>query len=142
MLLQSHQNLNGFLCAYIDHSLASHKYSIRNRYFLERIFNYEFQSRGQFSSDGTTDSFFYIGKRIEVFQPKVDLVFCVDNEKTFTQILFYGVERSLLIWNTLTFLFVDILASNFVLAALITYILNGVSATRIRDRPLIPVYSA
>ena len=51
----------------------------------------------------------------------------VDNEKSFTGILFYGEESSLFIWNTVTFLFIDFLATDYVLAAAITYILNSVS---------------
>jgi hypothetical protein len=54
-----------------------------------------------------------------------------DDEKTFTQILFYGEENSLLIWNTITFLFIDFLSSNYVLAAIITYVLNLVSITHL-----------
>ncbi|CAF1256162.1 unnamed protein product [Adineta steineri] len=109
MLLQSYQNLNGFLCAFIDHSLASYKYFIRNRYFLEKIFNYEFQARASTELDGITDNILY-----------------PDNEKTFTKTLFYGEESSLFIWNIVTFLFIDALASNYILATVITYILNSI----------------
>jgi hypothetical protein len=51
----------------------------------------------------------------------------IDNEKTFTEILFYGEESSLFIWNMVTFLFIDFLAGNYILAAIITYLLNSVS---------------
>jgi len=50
-----------------------------------------------------------------------------DNEKTFTQILFYGEENNLFIWNIITFLFIDFLSSNYILATIITYLLNLVS---------------
>jgi hypothetical protein len=53
----------------------------------------------------------------------------IDNEKTFTKLLFYGEERSLFIWNMITFLFIDFLATNYVLAAAITYLLNLVRIT-------------
>ncbi|UJR08252.1 hypothetical protein I4U23_012525 [Adineta vaga] len=115
MLLQSYQNLNGFLCAFIDHSLASHKYFIRNRYFLERVLNYEFQARANLNTDGTMDNFFYI-----------------DNERSFTKIFLYGEERSLFIWNTIVFLLVDSIATNYILAAAITYTLNSIFVS-IRD---------
>jgi hypothetical protein len=55
----------------------------------------------------------------------------VDHEKTFTQILFYGVENSLFIWNLSTFLFIDYLSSNYILATVVTYLLNLVSFQRI-----------
>jgi hypothetical protein len=38
--------------------------------------------------------------------------------------MFAGHENSLFIWNMATFLFIDYLAFNYVLAAVITYILN------------------
>ncbi len=61
-------------------------------------------------------------------QIKINISFTlIDNEKTFTEILFYGEESSLFIWNMSTFLFVDFLASNYILAAIITYLLNSVS---------------
>ncbi len=110
ILLQSYQNLNSFLCAYIDHSLPIHQYYIRNRYLLEKIFNYEFQIGIRPNLTGYIDNLFFI-----------------DNERTFTQILFYGEENTLFIWNVITFLFIDYLSSNYILAAIITYVLNLVS---------------
>ncbi|UJR38011.1 hypothetical protein I4U23_030693 [Adineta vaga] len=104
VLLESYQNLNSFLCAYIDHSLPNLQYIIRNRYFLEKLFNYEFQ--------------------IGLDAGYMDSLFFIDNDKTFTKILFYGEENSLFIWNTITFLFIDYLSKNFVLATIITYLLN------------------
>ena len=109
LLLQSYQNLNGFLCAFIDHSLPTQNYLIRNRFFLEKLFNYEFQ-----------------GQTRANFEDYIDNSFFVDNERTFTEILFYGEESSLFLWNLITFLFVDRLANNFILAACITYLLNSV----------------
>ncbi|CAF3493209.1 unnamed protein product [Adineta steineri] len=103
VLLESYRNLNSFLCSYIDHSLPAHEYYVRNRYLVEKLFNYEFQ----IGMTGYDDSLFF-----------------VDNEKTFTEILFYGEENSLFIWNIITFLFIDFLSSNYVLAAIVTYLLN------------------
>jgi hypothetical protein len=54
-------------------------------------------------------------------------IYSIDNERTFTEILFYGAESSLFLWNTVTFLFIDVFAGNYILAAIITYILNAVS---------------
>jgi meckelin len=110
ILLQSYQNLNGFLCAFIDHSLPIHQYHIRNRFLLEKIFNYEFQIGIGPNLTGYLDNLFY-----------------VDNERTFTEILFYGEENTLFIWNVITFLFIDYLFSNYILAAIVTYVLNLVS---------------
>jgi hypothetical protein len=62
ILIQSYQNLNSFLCAYIDHSLPNHQYYIRNRYLLEKIFNYEFQIGIGPNLTGYIDNLFFIGK--------------------------------------------------------------------------------
>ena len=58
----------------------------------------------------------------------------LDNEKTFTRILFSGEENSLFIWNLITYLWIDSLATNFVLAAVITYVVNRVSGRRFGAR--------
>lgn len=75
---------------------------------------------------GQKNSFLFVGmskKREDFFLRD----FISDNENTFTEILFFGEENSLFIWNTITYLFVDSLSSNYVLAAIITYLLNFVS---------------
>ncbi|CAF4509711.1 unnamed protein product, partial [Rotaria socialis] len=107
LLLQAYQNLNGFLCAFIDQSLSSHQYILRNRFFLERILDYEFRVRTRSDFDGQITNFFF-----------------TDNEKTFTNILFCGEQSTLVIWNMITFLFIDILAQNYVLAAILTYAID------------------
>lgn len=131
VLLESYQNLNGFLCAYIDHSLPSHQYFIRNRYFLEKIFDYEFQVGMGPALTGLTDSLFVIGKRpCPAALPRRTLSLLTDKDKTFTKTLFYGEESTLFIWNTITFLFIDYVSKNYILAAIITYLLNLVSPAR------------
>lgn len=46
-LMQAYQNLNELLCTFITHSLPGHHYIIRERTFLEKVFNYEFQNRNR-----------------------------------------------------------------------------------------------
>lgn len=41
---ESYQNINRFLCAFINHSLLTLPYFVRQRYLWEKIFNYEFPS--------------------------------------------------------------------------------------------------
>ncbi|CAF5226549.1 unnamed protein product, partial [Rotaria magnacalcarata] len=60
ILLQSYQNLNKFLCAFIDHALPTHQYVIRNRYFLEKVFNFEFQVALGPDLTDTIDNFFFV----------------------------------------------------------------------------------
>jgi len=38
--------------------------------------------------------------------------------------MFTGHEHSLFMWNMITFLFIDYFAHNYVLAAVVTYLLN------------------
>jgi hypothetical protein len=64
--------------------------------------------------------------------------FSIDIDRNFTKTLFSGYENSLFIWNTATFLFVDYFAFNYVLAAIITYLLNLVRI--IFDRILIYLF--
>ncbi|CAF1576458.1 unnamed protein product, partial [Adineta ricciae] len=107
ILLASYRNLNEFLCAFMSQSLPIYSYTVRHRYFLEKILNIEFGLRTTPDANGYTESTFFI-----------------DVDRNFTKILFCGYENSLFIWNTATFLFIDYFASNYVLAAIITYLLN------------------
>lgn len=52
--------------------------------------------------------------------------FSQDPDRNFMKTLFCGYENSLFIWNMATFLFIDYFASNYVLAAILTYLLNEV----------------
>ncbi|CAF3088811.1 unnamed protein product [Rotaria socialis] len=110
ILLQSYQNLNKFLCAFIGHALPTHQYVIRNRYFLEKVFNFEFPVALGPDLTDTIDNFFF-----------------VDDENVFTKILFYGQEKSLIIWNMITFLCVDFVFSNYILATIITFIFDAIA---------------
>lgn len=63
VLLESYQNLNGFLCSFIDQSLVGHIYFIRNRYLLEKIFDHEFQLASRSMPLGPTENLLLIGKK-------------------------------------------------------------------------------
>ena len=65
--------MNGFLCAYIDRSLPTYHYYIRNRYLLEKIFNYEFQIGIEPGLAGYMDSLFFVGKYINYISISFDL---------------------------------------------------------------------
>ncbi|CAF0826220.1 unnamed protein product [Adineta steineri] len=114
VLMKSYKNLNEFLCSFIDHALPSHNYIVRDRTFIEKLLNYEFQQAIP-----------------SVLQGESRNVFLVDEDKNFSNVMFSGHENSLLIWNMATFLFIDYFAFNYVLAAIITYILNFI-AVKIR----------
>lgn len=54
-----------------------------------------------------------------------------DEDFSFIDVLFYGNEAMLLIFDTLFFCVVDLAAQNFVLAAVLTYIEQTVSRDRV-----------
>ncbi|CAF2625636.1 unnamed protein product [Rotaria sp. Silwood2] len=62
ILFQSYQNLNKFLCAYINRSCPTYQYLIRNRYLLEKIFNYEFHTSVDSGLSESIDNILFIGK--------------------------------------------------------------------------------
>lgn len=77
-------------------------YQIVSRNFFENILNMEFKL------------------------PLEHCYFYKDDLTCFTDALFYGKERSLFIFETLLFLFVDYFAQSFVLAAIIVYLVSTV----------------
>jgi len=136
ILMTSYRNLNDFLCAFIDHSLPKYNYTIRDRYFIEKILNYEFQVPTPVGLDEQVDSIFFVGKfnKINKNRNLILIFFVQDNERNFTRAMFAGHENSLFIWNMATFLFIDYFAFNYVLAAVITYLINLVRMIFISNR--------
>lgn len=59
--MASYRNLNEFLCAFINQSLPMYNYVIRDRYFFEKLFNYEFQVAAPVGTQGHIDSLFFVG---------------------------------------------------------------------------------
>ena len=55
------------------------------------------------------------------------LFFCSDNGHSFDQVLFFGQESTLMTFDLLLFVVVDMAANNFILAAVITYFVDEVS---------------
>ncbi|CAF1123716.1 unnamed protein product [Rotaria magnacalcarata] len=109
-LMAAYQNLNGILCAFINHSLRGHEYTIRERTFQERVLNYEFLNRNPYQTLESEQSIFF-----------------VDNDRNLIRAIFAGHENSLFIWNMATFIFIDYFAFNYVLAGIVTYILNFIA---------------
>ncbi|UJR08253.1 hypothetical protein I4U23_012526 [Adineta vaga] len=114
ILLASYRNLNEFLCAFINQSLPIYNYSVRQRLFFEKILNLELGLRTTLNTNEQTES-----------------TFLIDADRNFSKTIFAGYENSFFIWNTATFLFIDYFASNYVLAAIVTYLLNLI-AVKIR----------
>ncbi|XP_078066710.1 meckelin-like [Mustelus asterias] len=100
--LKAYFTMNKFLSSFLEHAYKDMDYVVREKLFLERILDFEFQR-----SDDR--SFFYN-----------------DDRTLFSNVLYYGHELVLLVFDTLLFAVVDLGAQNFVLAAIITYLVQKI----------------
>ncbi|XP_039264692.2 meckelin-like [Styela clava] len=100
--MKAYSTMRTFLTSFINHSLRDLDYNVRDKLFLEKLLNIEFQ------------------------EPIDKAFFTIDDAYSFADILFYGHEFALLVFDILLFSLVDYGSKNFVLAAVITYIVGGV----------------
>ncbi|XP_042563376.1 meckelin-like [Clupea harengus] len=91
-------NLNTLLSLFLQHSLKDMDYIVKDKLSLERIMKYEFQPPAERS----------------VFYRDPDGV-------VFGEVLYYGKELLLLIFDTLLFSVIDLACQDLVLAAVLTY---------------------
>ena len=100
-----YSTLNRFLTSFVEHSSTEFDYVVKDKLLLERILDMELQSP-------MDKGFFY-----------------KDDTKSFTRALLYGAEWSLLLFDILLFAVIDMAASNYVLAAVITYFVDMIIIT-------------
>ncbi|XP_053304282.1 meckelin-like [Spea bombifrons] len=98
--IKTYYTINRFLSSFLDHVYKEMDYIVKNKLFLENIIDMEFQQP-------IDKSFFYN-----------------DNRSRFSQTLFYGNELTLLLFDTLLFCIVDLGTQNFVLATIITFVVQ------------------
>ena len=69
-LMIAYQNLNGILCAFVNHSLPGHDFTIRERTLQEKVLNYEFSNRNPYQTLDSEQSIFFVGKlnQIEIYR--------------------------------------------------------------------------
>ncbi|XP_007900910.1 meckelin [Callorhinchus milii] len=96
--VRTYNNMNKFLSSFVDHSLRDLDYIVKDKLLLERI----------------------IG--LELNEPTDMSIFYNDETYSFSDVLYYGNEGTLLIFDTLFFCIVDLVSQNFVFAAIMTYI--------------------
>ncbi|CAL8079935.1 unnamed protein product [Orchesella dallaii] len=99
--IHAYHSMNRFLTAFLEHALSDLDYDVKDKSFFETTFDMEFSEVG---SDRA--------------------VFYTDNGHSFDSVLFYGNERTLFMFNLYTFIFVDILSHNFVLAGIVTFLID------------------
>ncbi|XP_040290242.1 meckelin [Bufo bufo] len=95
---KAYYTMNKFLSSFIDHAFKEMDYFVKDKLLLERILSMEFM------------------------EPMDRSIFYNDENHSFSDVLFYGHESTLLIFDTLFFCVLDIMSQNFVLAAVITYL--------------------
>ena len=107
--IQAYRSINRFLTAFIDHSLRDLDYLVKDKLLLERIFD------------------------MEMAEAPVDkAVFYNDDGRSFNSVLFYGNEWTLLLFDVLLFAIVDLIATDYVLAGFLTYLIDRL-VTHLRD---------
>ncbi|CAK6960646.1 meckelin [Scomber scombrus] len=90
--------MNHFLGSIIDHAHPDMDYIVKDKLMFERVIGMEF------------------------LEPSDKSIFYNDEAHSFSDVLFYGNEATLLIFDTLFFCVVDLGSQSFVLAAVLTYI--------------------
>uniref|UniRef100_A0AAR2LF12 Transmembrane protein 67 n=1 Tax=Pygocentrus nattereri TaxID=42514 RepID=A0AAR2LF12_PYGNA len=95
---KAYHTMNRFLGSVIDHAHREMDYIVKDKLLFERLIGMEF------------------------IEPMDKSIFYNDDSYAFADVLFYGNESTLLIFDTLFFCVVDLGSQNFVLAAVLTYL--------------------
>ncbi|XP_029307433.1 meckelin isoform X2 [Cottoperca gobio] len=93
---RGYQTMNHFLGSVIDHAHPDMDYVVKDKLMFERVIGMEF------------------------LEPSEKSIFYNDEAHSFSDLLFYGNEATLLIFDTLFFCVVDLGSQSFVLAAVLT----------------------
>ncbi|KAM6910050.1 meckelin [Xenentodon cancila] len=95
---RAYNTMNHFLGSFIDHAHPDMDYIVKDKLALERVIGMEF------------------------LEPIDKSIFYNDEAHSFSDVLFYGNEATLLVFDTLFFCVVDLGSQSFVLAAVLTYV--------------------
>uniref|UniRef100_A0A669P3D9 Transmembrane protein 67 n=1 Tax=Phasianus colchicus TaxID=9054 RepID=A0A669P3D9_PHACC len=95
---RAYNTMNKFLSSFIDHVHKEMDYIVKDKLLLERILGMEFM------------------------EPIDKSIFYNDEGHSFSEVLYYGNETTLLIFDILFFSVVDLATQSFVLAAILTYL--------------------
>uniref|UniRef100_A0A8C6FF93 Transmembrane protein 67 n=1 Tax=Moschus moschiferus TaxID=68415 RepID=A0A8C6FF93_MOSMO len=96
--VKAYHTMNKFLGSFIDHVHKEMDYFIKDKLLLERILGMEFM------------------------EPMEKSIFYNDEGYSFSSVLYYGNEATLLIYDLMFFCVVDLACQNFTLAAFLTYL--------------------
>ncbi|KTG33446.1 hypothetical protein cypCar_00005011 [Cyprinus carpio] len=95
---KAYHTMNRFLGSVIDHAHREMDYIVKDKLLFEKLIGMEF------------------------IEPLDKSIFYNDDSHSFADVLFYGNEAVLLIFDTLFFCVVDLGSQNFILAAVLTYL--------------------
>ncbi|XP_037236867.1 meckelin isoform X1 [Falco biarmicus] len=95
---RAYNAMNKFLSSFIDHVHKEMDYIVKDKLLLERVLGMEFM------------------------EPIEKSIFYNDEGQSFSDVLYYGNETTLLIFDILFFSVVDLASQSFVLAAILTYL--------------------
>lgn len=96
--IKAYHAMNKFLGSFIDHVHKEMDYFIKDKLLLERVLGMEFM------------------------EPMEKSIFYNDEGHSFSSVLYYGNEATLLIFDLLFFCVVDLACQDFVLASFLTYL--------------------
>ncbi|XP_067888739.1 uncharacterized protein [Heterodontus francisci] len=96
--VKAYNTTNKFLGSFIDHALRDMDYIVQDKLLLERL----------------------IG--MELHEPIDKTIFYNDENLSFTDVLYYGNESTLLMFDTLFFCVVDLATQSFIFAAFLTFV--------------------
>uniref|UniRef100_K7G8R4 Meckelin n=1 Tax=Pelodiscus sinensis TaxID=13735 RepID=K7G8R4_PELSI len=100
--LRSYYTLNRFLSSFLEHVYRDMNYVVKDKLFLERVMDMEFQ-------EPVDMSVLYTGSSLL---------------SSWSRTLFYNNELALLLFDTLLFSVVDLGTQDFVLAAIVTFVVQ------------------
>ncbi|XP_060906552.1 meckelin [Labrus mixtus] len=95
---KAYNTMNYFLGSIIDHAYPDMDFIVKDKLMFERVIGMEF------------------------LEPSDKSIFYTDEAHSFSDVLYYGNEATLLIFDTLFFCVVDLGSQSFVLAAVLTYL--------------------
>ena len=101
-MVAAYSTMNTFLTRFLEHALRDLDYEVRDKMLLESVLDIEFQE-----GMATEKAIFY-----------------TDNGHSFDSCLLYGHEISLSIFEVLVFTFTDLFTADFLISALITYLVT------------------
>ena len=101
-MVHAYTTMNTFLTRFLEHALRDLDYDVRDKMVLETVLDIEFQ-------EGLASE---------------KAIFYTDNGHSFDSVLLYGHEFSLTIFEVLVFTFTDLFMSDFLISALVTYLVT------------------